>query len=353
MSDLLSYSLSHSTQRKTVIDLPVSLPPITTPAFARHTLGASLRSDTSGFPRFVLPPLHDLSNFDAKLMSDRPVKNLLTESNLYTLTHCPESNTPNFDGLGLLSSTVASIYSGSGLPSLSLSHSSILLSPSLSGIDVELLPSPKSVHLDHISGCEKIHLKHSGEELKRRQRQGPSCDSCRVRKVKCDALVEVVEEDAQNVSDDILRTKYGLSRSQVQGSGSSTSLVEGRGVQYIYSSGKVIRLNLCKSCLAKHQVCCFSKGFFKEDLVKGIRKSGDKQRARSVKRGHLKLYGDSDSSAEEFHAASLAGLTHFAISNASRKTSCKCCRQRKVRCVISDNAHVCAGCIKRNHACEF
>ncbi|ODV78824.1 uncharacterized protein CANTADRAFT_26753 [Suhomyces tanzawaensis NRRL Y-17324] len=228
---------------------------------------------------------------------------------------------------------------------------------------------------------------------KRRQRLGPSCDSCRSRKVKCNAVISIVAK----AFDPHQPGQHPRQFSQTQ----IDQLVRGDPVReegdshVIVSNGKLIRFKSCKSCNVKGLACCFSKGFTKEDIMLNNKKSygssggytfapssGSSASSGSsspvpalVQAAALPLHDSSDDAAaatkKKVHKVtkkkeelptkrSIASLTS-ALSKTlqetheghTRKSSCVSCRKRKVKCVFNFELNKCEGCNKKSTECVF
>ena len=107
---------------------------------------------------------------------------------------------------------------------------------------------------------------------------GPSCDSCRVRKVKCDAEIQVINEDAITTeysfvsSSEIDEIKSGkrvlLSSGSLLTSNNSNNNAKPTKIELIFSHGKFIKFKSCQNCTCKLNVdCCFKNGYTKEDIL--------------------------------------------------------------------------------------
>lgn len=188
---------------------------------------------------------------------------------------------------------------------------------------------------------------------KRRQRLGPSCDSCRSRKVKCNAEIVVLSRNI-NIDEDL--NPFNLSISQINDLVNLKHPVKIDAYNLIISNNKLIKFKPCESCNARNLLCCFSKGFTKEDIVTNSKKIGSHADS------------DSDSSCESHDDRKLKLLSpqlsadakikkpskpDFAVVTNSRKLSCASCRKRKVKCVFNDALKKCDGCAKKGHECSF
>lgn len=103
---------------------------------------------------------------------------------------------------------------------------------------------------------------NGNKEHKRRQRSGPSCDSCRARKIKCNAEISVM---SKNVSEkELLHFVSGSDAKKLLENG---HLPLGDNLGLFISNNKLIKLRGCFSCKNKGIDCHFSKGFTKDDFM--------------------------------------------------------------------------------------
>lgn len=100
------------------------------------------------------------------------------------------------------------------------------------------------------------------KEHKRRQRRGPSCDSCRARKIKCNAEISVM---SKGVSEKELH--HFVSADEVKELLEKGHLALGDNLGLFISNNKLIKLRGCFSCKNKGIDCHFSKGFTKDDFM--------------------------------------------------------------------------------------
>lgn len=171
----------------------------------------------------------------------------------------------------------------------------------------------------------------SAEEKKRRQRMGPLCDSCRARKVKCNADVVMLTWHDEKLS---AIAEYTLLPAREQQQVAAGELVQVAGdYVMVLLNHKLVKFKPCMLCASKGLACCFSKGFTKEDIVQTRRVSGlealEEARPRSKKRAGLPCERSSP-----------------------RKSSCGACRRRKVKCQTT-LAGRCVGCVKKGILCSF
>lgn len=116
---------------------------------------------------------------------------------------------------------------------------------------------------------------------KRRQRTGPSCDSCRVRKVKCDAEI-VILKDLKNSGSispngyrvierfepkDYSLTEKALEQIYREFYGGAPD-AETSSHMFIKTATKLIRFKSCTACKMRNGKCHFSKGFTRADIMK-------------------------------------------------------------------------------------
>lgn len=201
---------------------------------------------------------------------------------------------------------------------ISRHYSPALLPPSLTlllALDlVLLLPRMLTPEPKRPEELAPDHLK------KRRQRMGPLCDSCRLRKVKCNAEVSMLGlvDESRDLPCDLTRDE--------QSALLAGELVPRAGHGLVLSNGKLIKFKACLLCNTKGLRCCFSKGFTKEDMV-NLKRAQEpfEKKGRVCKRSEA----------------------------ATRKSSCAACRRRKVKCVMNSRANKCVGCLKKDSLCLF
>ncbi|EMG46487.1 putative fungal zinc cluster transcription factor [Candida maltosa Xu316] len=292
MSDLLSYSIMNNTtysspNKKLLPSLPLSgtstplqshkpiLPPISSILSSPPPQPTLQRQQSSNYvysSGLITPPHHSHSI------------HCLTESNLSKF-----ETTRNTHGLGLLSSAV--LYeqqsqqqvhfqpqiiptqttttnnnnnntSNTPPPSLTSRSSSV---SSLSAPNTpELLPLKQQTQPKQQPQQQQQQI-----QQKRRQRLGPSCDSCRLRKVKCDAEIIILTEY------DYIKSLVSATdlNNLITGKVSSLPIVEG-GYTLLYQNEKFIKFKSCQNCYNKLNVdCCFKNGYTKEDIMFNKKKS--------------------------------------------------------------------------------
>ncbi|KAG5418486.1 SUT1 [Candida metapsilosis] len=312
MSDLLNYSIMHPRSPTSSNGSSFSSP--------RISFNAPPPSSSSQ-QAAVLPPINTLipSQPDIKQQQQQlsPSSQIklppLNTSSCYTLTrpslpsttsicsHLTESNLSQFQsnrdshGLGLLSSAIfldqqqqqtqqqkqfQSSSRSSSVPSLASSASSIssyFSSPTTpeiahSSFQQQQQPTPvatpkSTTTISSTSGSTSSSC--SSSTNKRRQRLGPSCDSCRARKVKCNAEITILSPSTTT-----LASTYNLTSHQLDLLTKNNKLsMNGGDFQLLYVNEKYIHFKPCHSCEGKGIDCCFSQGFTKEDILSNKKKS--------------------------------------------------------------------------------
>lgn len=389
MSDLLSYSIMYNgSSSTTTTNTPatkqpmISLPPLSPPSMRQLPPFHHLHNHHQ---QVILPPIIPSNYTTAKpiSLSGTTTPQRLTESNLDRHHH----------GLGLLTSAM-----------MNMEQQPPSLTSSSSCSSIASLSSPSSPEISHAN--------HNNHHQKRRQRLGPSCDSCRLRKVKCNAEINILSKDVSP------RLVYGwfphLNQQQMD------SLLAGQLVNVndeclIISHEKLIKFKSCNSCKAKQLPCCFSKGFTKEDIMNHKKNSSSSTAATSVaatnvtstatttspgsachspkrttnkiikkkvlklkpiqpvtlaKQEEMKIVNQLNQQQQQqqhqhqqivheklLQLAAQPQARHFQDqqnnNNTSRKSSCASCRKRKVKCVFNPNLNKCEGCNKKNSTCVF
>ncbi|KAM9892176.1 hypothetical protein OXX79_010199 [Metschnikowia pulcherrima] len=246
---------------------------------------------------------------------------------------------------------------GSTPPSLTSSSSaseSPLASPRMANIS---LSSSHKAEISHAS-AHSNSVSGASPQRKRRQRLGPSCDSCRARKVKCNADVVMISRNFTGEAEHVTQGEIedideytSLSPAQKE------HVLKGEPVHIesnyvlVLSNRKLIKYKPCMSCAGKGFACCFSNGFTKEDIV------------------HSKRHGDSSTLSADRIATGpqkvskkpLSESVSFSVqgSLSTRKSSCGACRKRKVKCIVNaaNAANAangkCVGCTKKDIMCTF
>ncbi|RCK65050.1 Sterol uptake protein 2 [Candida viswanathii] len=300
MSDLLIHSIMHHNHnhihsqphKQSTPSLPSSatvLPPI-----------SSIISSTS--QPTILPPLTPPSttasspSYLHQYHYHQPTGLVTPPSKTYSLT---ESNLSKFEtsrnchGLGLLSSAVLfdeqqqakQLLAKQSQPTqkpLTTTQPPSLTSRSSSVSSYSTPTTPEFTHREHNLASKKqasatpppvltktttksnatttITTITTNAQPKRRQRLGPSCDSCRLRKVKCDAEISIVSPAELQLSAYAHLDLTSLS------SGAVASLnLHDEGYVLLYTADKYVRFKSCKHCRCKLNVTCsFKNGYFKK-----------------------------------------------------------------------------------------
>lgn len=305
MSDLLIHSIMHNSTHNSNThtsnnNTPTILPPISTIISTQPLL-----------PPLTPPPSHSYNNYNhynnyqqqqSQSQSQSQSQNQLPTglvtppgiSKTYSLT---ESNLSKFEttrnshGLGLLSSAVLFDEQQQAKQILTKQSNKKTLSsppPSLtsrsSSVSSFSTPNtPELIHKEHpqsksspiiksksiksssttststsTSGCNSSN----SIQPKRRQRLGPSCDSCRLRKVKCDAEIQIISSSELNENYSHLNLS-DLSNGIIQ-----EINLQNDGYVLLFNDEKFIKFKSCKHCRCKLNVSCsFKNGYFKKKRV--------------------------------------------------------------------------------------
>ncbi|PSK39307.1 hypothetical protein C7M61_001915 [Candidozyma pseudohaemuli] len=197
--------------------------------------------------------------------------------------------------------------------------------------------SPRLESSSPVSGSSSPQLASSDlSEKKRRQRLGPSCDSCRARKVKCNAEVVLL---SRNVDEEEAEEMTGLDETARSKLLSGDAIPLGESFSLVVSNGKLVKFRPCSSCATRELECCFSKGFTKEDIVHSKRSS------------LLSAVGSVSVLSSPKAPSKIKKRLEVAAS--ARKSSCAACRKRKVKCVMNVKLNKCVGCVKKDSECSF
>ena len=344
MSDLLSYSIMnnntttttstnnkyHSNHTKTVLP-PISsitnqLPPLGSiitspirPSTINNNSNINLPTLNQYYDRsYTTTTSTTTTNNGLTTPSPPPLKYSYSNNNLTEANLSKFETSRNCHGLGLLSSAVLYQQQNNCSTSSSSSSSSpngltlVTPPPSLTSrtSSISSISTPSSPHINDISITKTSTITPTTSKTsktstiiptsknqcqvptKRRQRLGPSCDSCRIRKVKCDAEIQIINEETIINEyclqvDEINEIKSGKkklllsSSSSTTTSSTSSNCLENGGtttttnnnnkaikIELIYSHGKFIKFKSCQNCIYKLNVdCCFKNGYTKEDIL--------------------------------------------------------------------------------------
>lgn len=289
---------------------------------------------------------------------------------IHTLT---ENNLTHFATTTLAHHRLAAskVPSSSSPPSLTSSTSSTTSVSPVSSPDLS------SAHLHQPTAA------YAAAQPKRRQRLGPSCDSCRSRKVKCNAEIVVLSRFFDPAKDLL---EFSLSSTQHDDLVASNRCIKlNEEFNLIVSNAKLIKFKPCESCRAKSIACCFSKGYTKEDIMLNNKKSTPGSATGSSSESDDAGASPVKVEARKYKSLSLmisptVGHNDYKITKAkkditvtsptllgtllspkkptasefnSRKSSCGSCRRRKVKCVFNPALNKCEGCVKKGHDCSF
>lgn len=208
----------------------------------------------------------------------------------------------------------------------------------------------------------------------KRQRSGPSCDCCRSRKIKCDSEIVILAHLPEGLSTEAAE---GSRKSQIAHCEWITTDFD-TGYQYFkivrpkdweaapsssrrakLGSFNYLKFKPCSACKSKSLECQFSKGFTRNDIIK----FNKCQRERSSSLGR----SGSDSSSSERHTAlppadsrRHAGETSARRRSssthglrASKKTSCRICRFKKIKCIKINGSSSCLNCTRKLLECSY
>lgn len=306
-NDLLSYSIIHGGNK-------------VVPAMGKQLVPLLIKDlpppiDNRGKGSITLPPLNIKSNGTLNIPTYT-----LTENNLMHLRSTYQGDENNSNPPSLTSAS-------------SVCSASPLSSPNLSRTDLTEMPVSNESYV----------------KTKRRQRLGPSCDSCRARKVKCNAEIEVLCKIEDNTIPMDNETMRRFSKTEIDDLVfNDIPIVYDNSTNIIKTNNKIIKFKRCSSCVSKHSSCYFSKGFTKEDIMINKKSFNGVETSPIVKIENASNCKKSKASKIVKKKATVPnGPTN------SRKSSCTSCRKRKVKCVYNNILLKCEGCYKKNHECSF
>ncbi|KAF4001896.1 hypothetical protein FOB22_005598 [Saccharomyces cerevisiae] len=107
---------------------------------------------------------------------------------------------------------------------------------------------------------------------RKRQRDGPSCDSCRTKKIKCNATIIIFLQDRNLISSISSNLHYTLSQDDINQFRMKffRKLPDVMGTyEVIKHLDKIVLFKACTSCSRRNQKngkCLFSRGFTKSDM---------------------------------------------------------------------------------------
>lgn len=310
----------------------------------------------------ALPPLRSLAAglFPTRLMSENSLSMQHNSSaflDSYSLSRGSLSPpmSQGLESIGRRSLPSLPTFSFGDVRNNSLTSTSSRAS-SLSGDDVESTPSvPNSPGSIHAPGSI------SSLRGKRRQRSGPSCDACRVRKVKCDA--EIIISDYQDLSIDekLMFDKNTQDNQTFQLSNGFTIL---KTLVNIKSSRdeKYIKYRSCTACNNRTLKCCFSKGFTRNDIVKynKFKSESSDEECSVAKRAKTAQTTPPPSTNFDSSSSSLSPKSTLTAPSSvtppllpARRSSCLNCRSKKIKCARLEDSERCTHCDKKDLCCSF
>ncbi|CAI5759938.1 unnamed protein product [Candida verbasci] len=208
----------------------------------------------------------------------------LTESNLSRFDNSKHSN-----GLGLLStailydqqdkSTIQSVPSSLISASSSVTSISTPNTPEITHDEIQKIAATTTTTTNttttNTTTTNTTTTTPPNTTSKRRQRLGPSCDACRIRKVKCNADISIISKDLNHVIN-----LFNLTFHQ------QNILINEDCLQFpdyfiIFHNDKFIKFKSCNSCDSKNLKCNFSKGFTREDIMNNKRNTNHQSMTES------------------------------------------------------------------------
>ncbi|KAG7743770.1 hypothetical protein KL932_001835 [Ogataea haglerorum] len=180
----------------------------------------------------------------------------------------------------------------------------------------------------------------------KRQRSGPSCDCCRARKIKCDSEIFVLAElpetraAAAASGSEIASCKFLYEdENRYQYFEIDTSQYQHQRFNSKLSRFRYLKFKPCSACRSKKLVCCFSKGFTRNDIIK------------FNKSERLHQTPEKDEPKDEVALPIMVGP----YGKHPKKTSCNTCRFKKIKCIKLENnpSSDCLGCSKKHLECAY
>ena len=240
------------------------------------------------------------------------------------------------------------------------------------------------------SSASNIAIKLASPSIHtKRQRSGPSCDCCRSRKIKCDSEIFIlstlsnIPSSSNNSTTTTVDEKHNSHIAHCKYI--STDLLsnyqyykiikdEEHSLNNKLTSFNYLQFKPCSACLSKNLNCSFSKGFTRNDIVKfnksekfpTILNNRIDDHSLPTPSPSIQSPIDSDIDIDENDQKlnKLKQQEHVkdeTIENeplikerkSSKKTSCKTCRFKKIKCVKINNNDFCQYCQKKNIVCLF
>lgn len=119
---------------------------------------------------------------------------------------------------------------------------------------------------DPTINCQKKeNLFHLTGKTYRKQRVGPSCDSCSKKKIKCDALIQVMEEEVDTKS--TKTDKYGKVLDMDLVKKYITAEEMDQDYRLILHNQKLIKFRKCTFCKKNEIEPCYKRGYTKGDIL--------------------------------------------------------------------------------------
>ncbi|TID26161.1 hypothetical protein CANINC_002856 [Pichia inconspicua] len=213
----------------------------------------------------------------------------------------------------------------------------------------------------------------------KRQRSGPSCDCCRARKIKCDSeifILSTLDPDLHTTEDASTNEANSyIAHCQFIVSSNKT------GYQYYriikdqehslnnkLTSFNYLQFKPCKACTVKNLKCCFSKGFTRNDIIKFNKSEREVNPPQIPTPTNTPTPIDSVSQIKQSQVTSQptqqpalptpsptpaesSPLNSDDDDRKTKKTSCKTCRFKKIKCVKVGKG--CMYCSKKGVPCIY
>lgn len=174
----------------------------------------------------------------------------------------------------------------------------------------------------------------------KRQRSGPSCDCCRARKIKCDSEIVVLAQLPPEITTLASSNSHRDTHQPIIAHCDFICEDPRTGYQYFkilrgpdgvatkHKLGNLsyLKFKPCTACGNKRLHCQFSKGFTRNDIIK-FNKSEKLQQVEP--------------------------LEASAARRISKKTSCRMCRFKKIKCVKVDGSTSCLNCTRKLLDCSL
>ncbi|KAI5964321.1 SUT1 [Candida pseudojiufengensis] len=226
---------------------------------------------------------HGLGLLSSAIILDQQ-QQLQQSQQQFFYNHQNQTYLQNPHSTNIRSSSVPSLISSSSPSSSSCSSSSpstpefIHSSLTYKNINININTTPKSSQISQqpiiinnptsttttTTNSNSSSSKSSSSSPKRRQRLGPSCDSCRTRKVKCNAEIQILSISTFEE----LISEFNLNKDQIETFQNQKKLnLSGNYTLLQNSNEKFIKFKNCNMCNCKKINCSFSNGFTKEEIL--------------------------------------------------------------------------------------